>query len=148
MTTGARGARERTSPVRGRSTALRAAAALVLLSAATAASGSNYSLYLEPGYLYEVTRVVDSTAREGVIYRQALLQNYRLAVDLDLLRNLVLSASGNFIDTSNWTSTDGQSHVSSEKCGGVSEERQCTMASANMRNMLNAKSASAILKTA
>ncbi len=103
----ARGARARTPSVRRRTHALRAAAALVLALASAPAWGSNYTLYLEPGYLYDVTRIVDSSAQESKTYRQALLQNYRLAVDLDLARNLVLSASGNFIDTSNWTSTNG-----------------------------------------
>lgn len=107
MTSSARGARARVPSIRRRADALRAVVALALAVATTTARGSNYSLYLEPGYLYDVTRNIDSSGLELTTYRQALLQNYRLAVDLDLMKNLVLSGSGNFIDTSNWTSTNG-----------------------------------------
>jgi hypothetical protein len=80
---------------------------LALAATSFTARASNYSIYLEPGYLYDVTEAVDSTGRGVVTYRNAILQNYRLGVDLDLSRNLILSGSGTFLDTSNWVNTDG-----------------------------------------
>jgi hypothetical protein len=82
-------------------------AVLALALGSPVARASNYSIYLEPGYLYDVTKVIDSTGQDSTVNRQAFQQNYRLSLDLDLFRNLVLSGSGNFIDTSNWVTTDG-----------------------------------------
>jgi hypothetical protein len=87
--------------------AICATATLALAVAGTVARASNYSLYLEPGYLYSVSDVDDRTGRPIHIERQAILQNYRLAVDLDLWRNLILSGAGTFLDTSNWVTTNG-----------------------------------------
>jgi hypothetical protein len=82
-------------------------ATFALAATAFIARASNYSVYLEPGYLYEVTEAVDATGRGSMVYRNAILQNYRLGADLDLSRNLVLSGSGTFLDTANWVNTDG-----------------------------------------
>ena len=92
---------------RPRLRALGVMATLALAASGTAARASNYSVYLEPGYLYEVTDIDDKTGRPIHIDRQAILQNYRLAIDLDLTRNLILSGAGTFLDTSNWITTNG-----------------------------------------
>jgi hypothetical protein len=98
----------RALPVRHRIRALRVAVVIGLVLCATSARGSNFSLFLEPGYLYDLSHLKDATGREVRIERQAVLQNYRLGMDLDLSRTLTLSGSGAFVDTSNWVITNGQ----------------------------------------
>jgi hypothetical protein len=81
--------------------------ALGFTFAAGPAMASGVSAYLEPGYANEHTEFTDSVGRVTVIDRQAFLQNYRLALDLDLMQNLLLSASGTFLNTSFWQEVNG-----------------------------------------